>query len=247
MKKLLALIVFLSGLTLALKAENQGNSSELLLQSAKRITDLYEKNFTVKMQSPELATLLANQVKVQSEKMGFPVAITISHFILTNKNKQQSCKVLLTDATPMKELLEPEANNLLSSSGIGKLLAEALLGSLQNAAKFLQENNSSFKLNKESEKYYDFLAQDEDLASLAGASPESIRIRINKETENLTAFMVKFKDQTQIRANLLIKQQGDEDIFYPVRLKLQSNQKKSFRDIEFPQIINASFSEYKFQ
>lgn len=218
----------------------------MLETAANQITTLSGKNFTVKMVSPELGKLLADQVAAKSAAMGMPIQIGIKHFLLSNQNGQQSCKVALSDATPMKEALEPQANSMLASSGIGKMLSEASFASLNQAAELLLAGKNSFVLMKESPKSYDFSA-DQDLGTFAGIPVSGVKIRISKANQSLSSFILDMQDQSRLRGTLQMQKSPDGGFFYPVRLKLESSLKKAVQGISLPSVINAVFSEYQFQ
>lgn len=214
--------------------------------AANQITTLSGKNFTVKMVSPELGKLLADQVAAKSAAMGMPIQIGIKHFLLTSKNGQQSCKVALSDTTPMKDALEPQANSMLASSGIGKMLSEASFASLNQAAELLLASKNSFSFMKESPKSCDFSA-DQGLGAFAGIPVSSVKIRISKANQSLTGFILDMQGQSWLRGRLQMQQSPDGVLFYPVRLKLESSLKKAIQGISLPSVINAVFSEYQFQ
>ena len=222
------------------------DQTAMLETAAKQITTLSGKNFTVKMVSPELGKLLADQVAAKSAQLGMPIQIGIKHFLLTSKNGQQSCKVALSDDTPMKDALEPQANSMLASSGIGKMLSEASFASLNQAAELLLASKDSFSLMKESPKSYDFSA-DQDLGTFAGIPVSSVKIRISKANQSLSGFILDMQDQSRLRGTLQMQKSPDGSLFYPVRLKLESSLKKAIQGISLPSIINAVFSEYQFQ
>ncbi len=227
-------------------AEITPEHTAMIETAANQITSLYGKNFTVKMVSPELGKLLADQVAAQSAKMGIPIQIGISHFLISNQNGQQSCKVALSDTTPMKEALEPQANSMLASSGIGKMLSEASFASLNKAAELLLASKNSFSLMKESPQSCDFSA-DQGLDSFAGLPVSSIKIRISKADQSLIGFILDMQDQSRLRGTLQMQKSTDGSIFYPVRLKLESSLTQTIRGITLPGAINAVFSEYQFQ
>ena len=218
----------------------------MIESAANQITTLSGKNFTVKMVSPELGKLLADQVAAKSAQLGMPIQISIQHFLLSNQNGQQSCKVALSDATPMKDALEPQANSMLASTGIGKMLSEASFATLNQAAELLLTSKDSFSLMKESPKSCDFSA-DQGLGTFAGVPVTSLKIRISKANQSLTGFILDMQDQSRLRGTLQMGKSPDGGVFYPVRLKLESSLKKTIQGISLPSVINAVFSEYQFQ
>ncbi len=245
MNKLISALFLLCLLTVSY-AGITPEQTVMLETAAKQITTLSGKNFTVKMVSPELGKLLADQVAAKSAQLGMPIQIGIKHFLLTSKNGQQSCKVTLSDDTPMKDALEPQANSMLASSGIGKMLSEASFASLNQAAELLLASKDSFSLMKESPKSYDFSA-DQDLGTFAGIPVSSVKIRISKANQSLSGFILDMQDLSRLRGTLQMQKSPDGSLFYPVRLKLESSLKKAIQGISLPSIINAVFSEYQFQ
>lgn len=228
------------------RAEISAEQAAMLETAASQITALHRKNYTVTMVSPELGKLLADQVTAQSARMGMPVQISIRHFILTNKDGQQNCQVALSETTPMKDALEPQANSLLASSGIGKRLSEAALASLNQAAELLLAGKNSFALLQDSPTACDFSAK-QNLGSFAGIPVNSVKVRISKAGQSLSGFIVELQDQSRIRGTLQMQKHAETGMFLPGRLKLESNLGKAVGGITLPKVINAVFSEYKFQ
>lgn len=242
----IAVVLFSLFLLGSAYAEITPEQIAMLESAANQITTFYGKNFTVKMVSPELAKLLSEQVEQKSAQMGIPIKIDISHFKISKQGEQQSCQVVLSDATPMKEVLEPQANSMLLSTGIGKMLSEASFASLNQAAELLLAGKDSFSLLKESPTSFDFSA-DQNLGSFAGLPVSTLKIRINKANQSLSGFILNMSDQSRLRGTLQMQKSPDGSMFYPGRMKIDSTLKKTIKGIALPSVINAVFSEYEFQ
>ncbi|MDD3695629.1 MAG: hypothetical protein PHG44_06635 [Lentisphaeria bacterium] len=243
--KIHILIFLLTAFCAGLYAQLTPEQVETIDQALRQIGSLQERDFTVNMVSPELGRLLATQVKEQSAKLGMPIDLEVKHFVLSQKGGKQDCQVRLSEATPMKEMLEPQANSMLSSTGIGKMLSEGTFMAMQQTAEFIKNNQDNIKLDKDSEANWDFSAE-QNLGSFAGKKTKKIRFRIKKENGSLSAFIAESEDGTRFRANISMQQNPDGSIFYPERLKLESNMQVNVKGLKLPQTINARFSNYKF-
>ena len=221
--------------------------SALLEQAATQITTLFDRNFKVKMASPELGKLLADQVAVASKQMGMPVHINISYFNISNADGKQECQVVLSKDTPMREMLEPQANSLLQSSGISEMLCQATLLSLQNAGQLLLDKKDGFKVSRDSASNCDYLNEELQMP-FAGATVQKVIVRIDKASKSITNYVLEMQDQTALRVNLKMgtpKNAPDGQVC-PHAIRVEHNLQVATKGIKVPQTINAKFAGYEF-
>ncbi|NMA42266.1 MAG: hypothetical protein GX946_02670 [Oligosphaeraceae bacterium] len=245
MKSPFFIFLLAASLCVSLYAQLSPEQVEIVDKALQQISSLHEHDFSVHMVSPELGKLFAAQIKEQSTKMGMPIDLSVEHFILIWKDGKQDCQVKLGEATPMRDMLEPQANNMLSSTGIGKLLSEGTFMALRQTADYLKGNQDNIKLENDSEANWDF-AGDQDLGSFAGQNMRRIRFRIKKDNGSLIAFIAETEEGKRFRVLINMQQTPDGSIFYPDRLKLDSNMNVNVQGIKLPQTINAKFTNYEF-
>lgn len=222
--------------------------SDLLEEAATQITTLFERKFKVKMASPELGKLLSEQVAIASQQMGMPVNIRISYFNISNADGKQDCQVVLSNETPMREMLEPQANSLLQSSGISNMLCQATLVSLQKAGKMLLEKKDSFKVSRDSDSNCDYLSEDLQIP-FAATTVQKVSLRIDKASKSITNFVLEMQDQTTLRVNLKMGTPKDapDGQVCPRAIRIEQNlQDTTAKGIKVPKTINAKFAGYEF-
>ena len=127
--------VWLAVLTLGVASVGSVRADEKTVRqeldaSLKRYQTLFQQSFSLPVQSPEVSTLISQQVAAATQQaLGFALQVNISHFTYTHtpasgQNKARGqIKAHLADLPPAQaELMEKQADQLIQNSAVGQVL-----------------------------------------------------------------------------------------------------------------------------
>lgn len=207
---------------------------------------LFSRNFQVRLRSAELNALLEKQVAEQSARMGMPVAIQISHFNLRMQGGESTCTLSLTPETPMREMLEPQANQMLESVGLSRMLAAASLDALAEGGRVLKGGREQGKLtvNRETEEYIDLNIGFSGQALLPGFNLNGALFRISKKKPLLTAMQLQGEEGKILK--VMITYQEIDTITCPAAMEMRHNLGAVVGGVALPPALKTSFDHYRF-
>lgn len=249
MTRLLTALVALSLTVSVLALDDQDR--ELLTSAANCSGQLFSKSFTVNMISPEIARLLQTAVAQQSQKMGFPVMINIKHFVFSANNGQFSTKAVLNvPDEQMRQMIESQANQLLTSSGIAKALADMTLGTLAKAATYLKDHEQ-LNLEKADANTAMFSVKTPREHLFGTLSVTRALFKISKDSKVIPELRFDFNDNSavwiQLRHTPITAPGLDKPIQCPSMMIVTQSLKIAPASMAIPSRINLAFSDYKFQ
>lgn len=215
-------------------------------QAVATLEALFSRKFQARLRSPELQALLEQQVAAQSARMGMPLAVQISHFMLRRQGDESLCTLVLTQETPMREMLEPQANQMLEGLGLSRLLAGASFDALAEGARVLKAGREQGKLSvsQETAEALDLSIGFSGQTLLPGFKLSQGLFRISKAQGLLTA--VQLQDEAGKMLKAMVTYQEVKALACPATMELRHNLGPAVGGVALPPAMKITFDQYRF-
>lgn len=215
-------------------------------QAVASLEAFFGRPFQVRLRSPELQVLLEQHVAAQSARMGMPMTLQISHFMLRRKGEESLCTLVLTPETPMREMLEPQANQMLESLGFSRLLAGASFDALGEGARVLKAGRAQGKLgvSRESAEALDLTIGFSGQTLLPGFKLSQGLFRISKPQGALIA--IQLQDEAGKMLKAMVSYQEVKGLSCPAAMELRHNLGPAVAGVTLPPAMKIIFDQYRF-
>lgn len=245
---LLGLSLFALTLTVPALAAD-ANLQKLITAVNRNYNDFFAKSFTVDMVSPEINQLIASVVAAQSKQMGFPLAISLKHFILTSDGVQITSQAVLDlPDEAMRGMLEPQANQMLEAAGVNKAISNLTLTAVGQAAAILAEKQNLFTASDDTDATVLLTATDPEI-NFCGLQIKTARVKLDKTNNVIAELRFDFVDQSALWLRLGHQSAlpGADNIHCPTQIHLRHNLKLNAGGIKLPGTIAIAYKKYAFR
>jgi len=237
----MCLAVFMLVFSVIVKADE---NSDLAKAAALNAASLFKSSFTVKMSSAEIGALVSSAVSAKAAQMGVPLSIKVKYFVLKCVNGDLACSVILDVPEQQRDMMEPQANQLLAGTGFSKALASLSLGALKSAASALENNGDSLALSANYEQVAQFTLNAPGDALFGKLGISKVSVNIGKQYKILLGLRFDFSDGSA--AYMQYSYDKMDERIVPVKMQIKHNLKQPVGGVQLPAQIIMVFSEYNF-
>lgn len=222
-------------------------ADELLTETVKTYSWMSKSSYSVNMTSPELGGLVGLAIQMKMQQMGIQIPIKIRNFALRSevaKGISVAVGLDIPDEAQRKQM-ETQLNQMLVSMGFSKTMGECSIGAIGKLIEYIDKNADSFTETAESTAAVaQYVCESPSMVLSGGKSVSKILVNVNKTYKIIPAMRFDLSDG----AAILIQFSHDmvEGRACPLKMMLRHTIKPSGA-MALPPMINATFSDYKFQ
>jgi hypothetical protein len=172
--------------------------------SLKRYEALFQQSFDLPVKSPEVSTLISQQVAAATQKaLGFPLQVKISHFTYSYSPTAARIVAHLAEVPPAQaEAMEKQANQMMQGAGIDKVLEVIAFDALKEGVLYLTTQKAQAVLQKETEALADFSLAGTNQQLMPGLQLKETWFRFDRAAKAISGIQFRFSNGTSMMARI---------------------------------------------
>lgn len=202
MKRSLAILLGVLGCG-ACRADEAAVRSELDA-CMKRYETLFQQSFDLAVRSPEVNTLISQQVASATQQaIGFPLQVKIDYFTYRYTPTAATVLTHLADVPPAQaQAMEAQANQMIQGSAIGQALEVIAFDALKEGVLCLKEKRAQATLQKETPATADFSLPGANQELMTGLQLKETWFRFDRAAKAITGIQFRFTNGKSMMARV---------------------------------------------
>jgi len=174
-----------------------------LAASLSRQEALFRQSFSLPVTSPEVNALLSAEIARNTQAIGMPMQLTISHFTYDHAPAQSRIALHLANLAPAQaEFMERQANQMIQGSGIDDALKLVALDAFKEGLAFLSARQGASQLRNETPAVADFSVDGGQQELMPGLTLSEVWFRFERQVKAITAIQFRFSNGRKLMARM---------------------------------------------
>lgn len=228
----------------------QEDAKETALEELKAVLGTYqamfERDFIVKLVSPEINQAFSDKIAKQS-----PVPVQLQSLLMRYKDGKTKLKPKLGSIPPaLRQVAEQKAMEIINASPLGKAVPQLTHKSLTDAIEFLLQRKDKLNVKKVTEEHLDLEATGLNEPAFEGLVTRTVRARVDRKNKLLTIVKFTFDQEKYLAAKFTYAPVKTPDGKNPQMQKSTTIIQNTFLNdptLPLPKRLSLKYSDYRFK
>jgi len=231
-------------------AAQEDNTKEAALEELKAVLGTYqamfERDFIVKLVSPEVNKAFSDKIASQS-----PIPVQLESLLMRYEGGKTKLKPKLGSIPPaLRQIAEVKAMEIINASPLGKAIPQLTHKSVTDAIEFLLQQKDKLTVKKVTEKHLDLEVTGLEERAFDGLVIRGVRVRVDRKNKLLSIVKFTLDQDKFLAAKLTYAPVETPDGKKPLMHKNATIRQNVFVNdpaLPMPEMFSLKYSDYRFK